>query len=243
MWHIISHILYVRVAKLHQYEMCHFRTMLYIWYIRHSHFITILVDIKNSQPLRISPLPGTLRVSHCEQLSLQFEKREPDAGLEPAAVGLKVQRSTDWANQAWWHQTVTQLIKTSSRGVLFVSCQHDIGNISDRSLLHSYCVTVATVYHVASYMAKWDPIKYFTFPVYLLHTSYVVFTLFHDGISTIIYSTSDLSLGKLLHSCWNSFLPVPWQCDEDVWKIYHWRKYAINGNRRKRMAIKQNTKV
>ena len=29
-----------------------------------------------------------------------FLKNEPDAGLEPATVGLKVQRSTDWANQA-----------------------------------------------------------------------------------------------------------------------------------------------
>ena len=28
------------------------------------------------------------------------EKCKPDAGLEPATVGLKVQRSTDWANQA-----------------------------------------------------------------------------------------------------------------------------------------------
>ena len=27
-------------------------------------------------------------------------KLKPDAGLEPATVGLKVQRSTDWANQA-----------------------------------------------------------------------------------------------------------------------------------------------
>ena len=30
----------------------------------------------------------------------KWVKSEPDAGLEPAAVGLKVQRSTDWANQA-----------------------------------------------------------------------------------------------------------------------------------------------
>ena len=28
------------------------------------------------------------------------KKVQPDAGLEPATVGLKVQRSTDWANQA-----------------------------------------------------------------------------------------------------------------------------------------------
>ena len=28
------------------------------------------------------------------------QKFKPDAGLEPATVGLKVQRSTDWANQA-----------------------------------------------------------------------------------------------------------------------------------------------
>ena len=28
------------------------------------------------------------------------KKVKPDAGLEPATVGLKVQRSTDWANQA-----------------------------------------------------------------------------------------------------------------------------------------------
>ena len=39
-----------------------------------------------------------------------MRKREPDAGLEPAAVGLKVQRSTDWANQAltalWEHQVI-----------------------------------------------------------------------------------------------------------------------------------------
>ena len=31
---------------------------------------------------------------------LSSGKNKPDAGLEPAAVGLKVQRSTDWANQA-----------------------------------------------------------------------------------------------------------------------------------------------
>ena len=30
----------------------------------------------------------------------KFLENEPDAGLEPATVGLKVQRSTDWANQA-----------------------------------------------------------------------------------------------------------------------------------------------
>ena len=30
----------------------------------------------------------------------KIQKFEPDAGLEPATVGLKVQRSTDWANQA-----------------------------------------------------------------------------------------------------------------------------------------------
>ena len=30
----------------------------------------------------------------------KIQKHEPDAGLEPATVGLKVQRSTDWANQA-----------------------------------------------------------------------------------------------------------------------------------------------
>ena len=29
-----------------------------------------------------------------------IKKVKPDAGLEPATVGLKVQRSTDWANQA-----------------------------------------------------------------------------------------------------------------------------------------------
>ena len=30
----------------------------------------------------------------------KIQKIKPDAGLEPATVGLKVQRSTDWANQA-----------------------------------------------------------------------------------------------------------------------------------------------
>ena len=31
---------------------------------------------------------------------MSIKKVKPDAGLEPATVGLKVQRSTDWANQA-----------------------------------------------------------------------------------------------------------------------------------------------
>ena len=35
--------------------------------------------------------------------NLERKKVKPDAGLEPATVGLKVQRSTDWANQAPIH--------------------------------------------------------------------------------------------------------------------------------------------
>ena len=36
----------------------------------------------------------------CTIFVMSIKKVKPDAGLEPATVGLKVQRSTDWANQA-----------------------------------------------------------------------------------------------------------------------------------------------
>ena len=37
-------------------------------------------------------------------------KVQPDAGLEPATVGLKVQRSTDWANQARLQNRHNQIV-------------------------------------------------------------------------------------------------------------------------------------
>ena len=59
---------------------------------------------------RIFDLRWWKRIFHCHEINKIFEfynflvetltKIKPDAGLEPATVGLKVQRSTDWANQA-----------------------------------------------------------------------------------------------------------------------------------------------
>ena len=48
--------------------------------------------------------------------SLQGESREekgaPDVGLEPTTVGLKVQRSTDWANRALRAATALYILYT-----------------------------------------------------------------------------------------------------------------------------------
>ena len=50
---------------------------------------------------------------HGENFSNPPKKIKPDAGLEPATVGLKVQRSTDWANQAPERCAVGGILKST----------------------------------------------------------------------------------------------------------------------------------
>ena len=60
---------------------------------------------------------------------------KPDAGLEPATVGLKVQRSTDWANQARGDLLTKNFINFSSYVFGFVSFKQ------------KYCNDAMTIYN------------------------------------------------------------------------------------------------
>ena len=74
---------------------------------------------------RIFDLRWWKRIFHCHEINKIFEfynflvetltKVKPDAGLEPATVGLKVQRSTDWANQARLVRHHTQFLTWVNR--------------------------------------------------------------------------------------------------------------------------------
>ena len=49
---------------------------------------------------------GTRLMGSAEILFSRFKKLPPDKGLEPLTSGLKVPRSTDWANRAIFHWTL-----------------------------------------------------------------------------------------------------------------------------------------
>ena len=80
----------------------------------------------------------------------KFLKSEPDAGLEPATVGLKVQRSTDWANQA--SNTGSQILRFQNKLTLTTNFRLNsaFALLSDKE---------DTIRHVlSSLIGYWNPV-------------------------------------------------------------------------------------